>query len=69
VGTGFPKRSCSNKKIERDGFSKKNHDAIKCRRGERQAPVSGAKSAQIKAGVPLAWLPLTRLFSSGILGG
>jgi len=27
VGAGFPKRSCSNKEIERDGFSKKSHPA------------------------------------------
>jgi hypothetical protein len=27
VGTGFPKRSCSNKKIERDDDSKKSHPA------------------------------------------
>jgi hypothetical protein len=31
VGTGFPKRSCSNKKIERDGDSTKSHLAL----GER----------------------------------
>jgi hypothetical protein len=28
VGTGFPKRSCSNKKIERDDDSKKSHPAL-----------------------------------------
>src|SRR6266481_7000359 len=28
VGTGFPKRSCSNKKIERDDDSKKSHIAL-----------------------------------------
>jgi hypothetical protein len=28
VGTGFPKRSCSNKKIERDDDSKKSHRAL-----------------------------------------
>jgi hypothetical protein len=27
-GTGFPKRSCSNKKIERDDDSKKSHHAL-----------------------------------------
>src|SRR6202790_2161780 len=32
VGTGFPKRSCSNKKIERDDDSKKSHPALECRR-------------------------------------
>ncbi len=29
VGTGFPKRSCSNKKIERDDDSKKSHPALR----------------------------------------
>jgi hypothetical protein len=28
VDTGFPKRSCSNKKIERDDDSKKSHPAL-----------------------------------------
>jgi hypothetical protein len=28
VVTGFPKRSCSNKKIERDDDSKKTHPAL-----------------------------------------
>ena len=28
MGTGFPKRSCSNKKIERDDDSKKSHLAL-----------------------------------------
>jgi hypothetical protein len=28
VGTGFPKRSCSNKKIERDDDSRKSHPAL-----------------------------------------
>jgi hypothetical protein len=28
VGTGFPKRSCSNKKIERDDDSKKSHHVL-----------------------------------------
>jgi hypothetical protein len=28
VDTGFPKRSCSNKKIERDDDSKKSHRAL-----------------------------------------
>jgi hypothetical protein len=28
VGAGFPKRSCSNKKIERDDDSKKSHPAL-----------------------------------------
>jgi hypothetical protein len=28
VDTGFPKRSCSNKKIERDDDSKKSHYAL-----------------------------------------
>jgi hypothetical protein len=28
VDTGFPKRSCSNKKIERDDDSKKSHHAL-----------------------------------------
>ena len=28
MGTGFPKRSCSNKKIERDDDSKKSHPAL-----------------------------------------
>jgi hypothetical protein len=28
VGTGFPKRSCSNKQIERDDDSKKSHPAL-----------------------------------------
>jgi hypothetical protein len=28
VVTGFPKRSCSNKKIERDDDSKKSHPAL-----------------------------------------
>jgi hypothetical protein len=28
VGTGFPKRSCSNKKIERNDDSKKSHPAL-----------------------------------------
>jgi hypothetical protein len=28
AGTGFPKRSCSNKKIERDDDSKKSHPAL-----------------------------------------
>jgi hypothetical protein len=28
VVTGFPKRSCSNKKLERDDDSKKNHRAL-----------------------------------------
>jgi hypothetical protein len=27
VGTGFPKRSCSNKELERDDDSKKSHPA------------------------------------------
>jgi len=30
VGTGFPKRSCSNKKLERDDDSKKSHPALAC---------------------------------------
>jgi hypothetical protein len=28
VDTGFPKRSCSNKKIERDDDSRKSHPAL-----------------------------------------
>jgi hypothetical protein len=28
VGTGFPKRSCSNNKLERDGDSKISHPAL-----------------------------------------
>jgi hypothetical protein len=28
VDTGFPKRSCSNKEIERDDASKKSHHAL-----------------------------------------
>src|SRR6202162_4146688 len=28
VGTGFPKRSCSNKRLERDDDSKKSHPAL-----------------------------------------
>jgi hypothetical protein len=28
VGTGFRKRSCSNKAVERDDDSKKNHPAL-----------------------------------------
>src|SRR6202043_228821 len=31
VGTGFPRRSCSNKKIERDDDSKKSHHALASR--------------------------------------
>jgi hypothetical protein len=31
VGTGFRKRSCSNKQIERDDDSKKNHRALVAR--------------------------------------
>src|ERR1700674_4526045 len=33
VGIGFPKRSCSNKKIERDDDSKKSHPALTASRG------------------------------------
>jgi hypothetical protein len=41
VGTGFPKRSCSNKKIERDDDSKKSHSALEKRpqRGVRAEAV------------------------------
>jgi hypothetical protein len=37
VGAGFPKRSCSNKKIERDDDSKKSHPALEriCQRVAR----------------------------------
>src|SRR5271156_941440 len=34
VGTGFPKRSCSNKKIERDDDSKKSHPALVPRKSD-----------------------------------
>src|SRR6266481_6417468 len=41
VGTGFPKRSCSNKKIERDDDSKKSHPALGLRvRRQRGAAVA-----------------------------
>jgi hypothetical protein len=41
VGTGFPKRSCSNKKIERDDDSKKSRSALEKRpqRGVRAEAV------------------------------
>src|SRR5712672_4512409 len=34
VGTGFPRRSCSNKKIERNDDSKKSHPALACFRAK-----------------------------------
>ena len=34
----FPKRSCSNKKIERDDDSKKSHPALEDRRSQRRLP-------------------------------
>jgi hypothetical protein len=33
VGTGFPKRSCSNKKVERDDGSKKSHPVLLAKPG------------------------------------
>ena len=42
MGTGFPKRSCSNKKIERDDDSKKSHPAqIELRDGHSSGRVDG----------------------------
>jgi hypothetical protein len=41
VGTGFPKRSCSNKKIKRDDNSKKSHPAL----GNGPGPVGRRRRA------------------------
>jgi hypothetical protein len=44
VGTGFPKRSCSNKKIERDDDSKKSHHALAVRLYPAASPAPSAPS-------------------------
>jgi len=52
VDTGFPKRSCSNKKIERDDDSKKSHPAL--------AQLQGAQGG--RTGEEEMIMPLTRSF-------
>jgi hypothetical protein len=54
VATGFPKRSCSNKKIERDDDSKKSHPALERKRCN---PADVCETSNwVKAAVlPLPW--------------
>src|SRR5436853_2007713 len=47
VGTGFPKRSCSNKKIERDDDSKKSHHALSGTVGCPLIPIRAIDAIQL----------------------
>src|SRR5437868_12431956 len=61
-GTGFPKRSCSNKRIERDDDSKKSHHAL-----ERRRFGMGWKSPQTEQSIVWLYrrLVLSRPWASG----
>src|SRR5205807_10335600 len=47
VGAGFPKRSCSNKRIERDDDSKKGHHGLGANYTANKATAEAAKFAAI----------------------
>src|SRR6266446_6516753 len=49
VVTGFPKRSCSNKKIERDDDSRKSHPALGQRKLDAVLSKDGFSSPQTAA--------------------
>src|SRR6267143_931255 len=61
-GTGFPKRSCSNKKIERDDDSKKGHPALVGREHRRSC------SCKLWSSVMENFTPLSAAIGGGLIG-